>query len=194
MAIDRSPSDAEDRIFPLSVAQYHAMRDAGILDEDDKVELLDGQLVAKMTKNPPHTTATVLVQAALQRVLPSGYHVRAQEPVTTTDSEPEPDVLVARGDVRDYVQRHPGPDDVPLVVEVSDVSLRLDRGRKLAVYARAGIAWYWIVNLRDRVVEAYRDPDGVGYAAREEYGPGTQIPLVIEGSERARIPVDSILP
>src|SRR6266852_7793927 len=86
-------------IYRLSVAQYHAMADHGILDEDDPVELLEGWLVQKMTKHRPHSRCTHRTRRALESLLPGGWYVDAQEPVTTTDSEPEPDVAVVRGDL-----------------------------------------------------------------------------------------------
>src|SRR5216684_4112577 len=104
-------------LWRLSVEQYHAMIQAGILDEDDPVELLEGWLVTKIAKSPKHSAVTHLIQAALTHILPSGWHVRGQEPVTTTHSEPEPDVVIARGDLRQYLDHHPGPHEVALIVE-----------------------------------------------------------------------------
>lgn len=177
----------------LSVAQYHAMRDAGILDEDDAVELLEGLLVRKMTKLPPHSVATTLVKDALARVIPSVFHLRAQEPVTTTDSEPEPDVAVVRGSPRDYLARHPSSSEVALIVEVADDSLKRDRGTKLRLYARAGIPEYWIVNLRARIVEVYRDPRSDEYGTREDFSPGSSVVLAA-GDTTVTVEVDALLP
>src|SRR5438132_10578955 len=118
-----SPPSADvpdEPIFRLSVEQYHQMARAGILTEDDPVELLEGWLVRKMTKHRPHSRCTYRTRRALDRLVPAGWYVDAQEPVTTTDSEPEPDVAVIRGDDDDYPDRHPGPDEVALVVEVAD--------------------------------------------------------------------------
>ncbi len=186
--------DSELPVLRLSVAQYHAMRDAGILREDDRVELIEGLIVPKMTKNPPHRISTDSVRRELERALPAGYSVQVQDPITTGDSEPEPDVAVIRGNARDYPDRHPGPSDVVLVVEVSDDSLERDRGPKQRAYARAGIVAYWIVNLRDRVVEALREPRGETFAMRTAHRAGAEIPLVIDGREVARIHVDALLP
>jgi Uma2 family endonuclease len=147
-------------IYRLSVAQYHAMADHGILDEDAPVELLEGWLVQKMTKHPPHSIVTRRVREALGRVLPEGWYADSQEPITLSDSEPEPDVRVARAEVADDPKRHPGPRDVALVVEVADTSLRRDRGTKKRIYARAGIPIYWIANLPERRFEVHTDPTG----------------------------------
>src|SRR5947209_4558415 len=161
-----SPAAAEDAAVPtepiyrLSVAQYHAMADHGILDEDDPVELLEGWLVQKMTKHRPHSVVTRRTRRALERVVPAGWYVDSQEPLTTVDSEPEPDVLVAREDLADNLERHPGPADIALTVEVADSSLRQDQGAKKRVYARAGIPVYWIANLVESRFEVYTDPTG----------------------------------
>ena len=123
----------------LSVAQYHAMRDASIFSEDDQIELLEGLFVPQMTKHPPHRLSTRLVRAALEAAVGSDYYVDSREPIILADSEPEPDVVVVRGAPRDYADRHPGVTDVALVVEVADDSLERDRSTKLRVYARASI-------------------------------------------------------
>jgi Uma2 family endonuclease len=113
-------------------------------------------------------------------------------------SEPEPDVAVVRGSDDDYSDHHPGPEDVPLLVEVADTSLRRDRGFKKAIYAKARIAVYWIVNLIDRRVEVYTQPTGPAaapdYGQHQDFGETDQVPLVIEGREVARIAVSELLP
>src|SRR5262245_43226358 len=92
-----------DLVWRLSVDQYHAMIWGGILTDDDPVELLEGWLICKMSKNPRHRVATRLVRLVLEGIIPEGWYVEAQEPITTTDSEPEPDVAVIRGNTRDYL-------------------------------------------------------------------------------------------
>lgn len=180
--------------FRLSVTQYHAMRDAGILGEDDRVELLDGILVPKMTKKPPHRLATGLVREELEKIVPDAYYVDSQEPLTTSDSEPEPDVYVVRGARRDYVDRHPAPRDVPLVVEVADESLARDQGTKLALYARAGVAQYWVVNVRGRTVEVFRNPQGDAYRERTELHAGQELVVELDGAVIGRLAVTALLP
>jgi Uma2 family endonuclease len=183
-------------LLRLSVPQYHAMRRAGILTEDDRVELLGGLLVSKMTKNPPHSLATELTRRALEQALGSvggRWHVRSQQPITTPDSEPEPDVAVVAGGLRDYGEAHPSPADVALVVEVADESLRRDRKDKLAIYARAGIAAYWIVNLVDRHVEVFGAPSAEGYGSSASYAAGETVTLVVDGLV-TELGVDALLP
>jgi Uma2 family endonuclease len=151
-----------------------------------------------MTKNPPHSAATAKALRHLSEVLPEGWSVDAQEPLTTADSEPEPDVAVIRGLREDYVDRHPGPEDVGLVVEVAEASLDRDRGWKKRIYAAAGISVYWIVNLVDREVEVWTRPSGPGdrpdYGARDVYLPGDQVPVVLQGRPTGWIAVRDLLP
>lgn len=188
----------DEPVWRLSVEQYHEMLRAGILQDGDPVELLEGILVAKMTKYPPHTMANELTREALERILPQNWFVNVQQPITTLDSEPEPDISVIRGRRRDYPNRHPGPQDVGLVVEVADTTLRRDRGRKKRLYARASLPVYWIVNLVDRQVEVYTDPTGPAdepdYRQRRDYRPDEQVPVVVAGAEVGRLTVNDLLP
>jgi Uma2 family endonuclease len=134
------PDVPTDPILRLSVEQYHEMIRSGILTPEDRVELLEGWLVPKISKNPPHSVVNELAAEALRVVVPRGWFVRMQGPLTTSTSEPEPDISVARGQPRDYLNRHPGPQDLAMVVEVADTSVRRDRGIKRRAYARAGVA------------------------------------------------------
>ena len=185
-------------IWQLSVQQYHEMIRAGILGEDDPVELLEGWLVTKMMKNPPHCAATQLVRQAVERVLPDDWHVGTHAPVTLATSEPEPDVTVVRGGIRDYLDRHPGASEVALVVEVADASLERDKRLKRRIYAAAHIPEYWIVNLPERRLEVYREPSGPAqnpeYRTHQDYGSGDYVLLVIAGQELAQIAVNDLLP
>jgi Uma2 family endonuclease len=185
-------------IWRLSVEKYHAMIDAGILVEGDPVELLDGWLVHKMGKNPPHSVATQSTGDALRGVLPAGWSVNYQEPVTTETSEPEPDVSVIRGKRRDYMDHHPSPADVGLLVEVAEASLSYDRGPKKRVYARDRFPVYWIINLVENQIEVYTDPSGPAeqpdYRQRQVFRPGEEIPVVLDGREVGRLAVRDLLP
>jgi Uma2 family endonuclease len=185
-------------IFRLSVAQYRAMAELGILTEEDPVELLEGWLVQKLTKNPPHTVACHLMQEALRPLLPAGWFIAAQAQVTTLDSVPEPDLAVARGQIRDYLDRHPGSPDVALLVEVADSSLSQDQGIKKRLYARSGFPAYWIVNLVDHRIEVYADPTGPAevpdYRQRRDYGPDDSIPVVLDGVEVGSLPAAELWP
>lgn len=194
----KSAAVPADLIWRLSVDQYHAMIRGGILTEDDPVELLGGWLVPKMPKNPLHRVVTRLIRQALERIVPANWYVDTQEPITTADSEPEPDVVIVRGDTRQYLDRHPGPQDVALVVEVADATLQRDRTLKKRLYAFAEIPVYWIVNLPDSQLEVYTDPSGPAeepdYRQRREYRPSDAVLLVIEGVEVGRLAVRELLP
>jgi Uma2 family endonuclease len=191
-----------ESLYRLSVDEYHAMIHAGILTEDDSVELLEGLLVLKMSKNPPHIVATELLQRALSRVVPEGWYVSMQNPVTTKSSEPEPDAKVVKGDPRAYLKRKPGPRSVPIAIEVSDNSLRRDRTVKKRIYAAAGIPTYWIINLIDRCVEVYTEPTGPAneqnpqpdYQKIRTLGPDESLVVVLGGREVGNIAVRDLLP
>lgn len=185
-------------VWQLSIDQYHEMIQAGILTEDDPVELLEGILVPKAPKKAPHTLTTDLTREALSGVLGVGWQVKSQDPLTTADSEPEPDVMIARGERRHYADRHPTPEEVALVVEVADSTLQRDQVTKKRLYARAGILIYWIINLIDRQIEVYTEPTGAttapDYSRQQIYKLSDMIPVVIEGREITRLPVKDLLP
>jgi Uma2 family endonuclease len=196
--LGRSAAVPNDLIWRLSVDQYHAMLRGGILTEDDPVELLEGWLVTKMPKNPPHRVATRLTLKALEKIVPAGWYVDAQEPITLETSEPEPDVTVVRGETRDYHDHHPGPGDLALIVEVADTTLARDRGSKKRAYARARIPVYWIVNLPENHLEVYTQPSGQAeepdYRQRQDYGLDESVPLLVAGQEVGSLPVRELFP
>jgi Uma2 family endonuclease len=198
VAMSTPPSGSPPPIRRFTVDEYHRMIDAGILTEDDPVELLDGCIVTKMPRNPPHDATIHVAGKVLNNVLPAGWDVQIQSAITTDDSEPEPDLTVVRGTPRDYMDHHPGAREIGTLIEVSDSSLDHDRTMKGASYARASIAVYWIINLCDRRVEVYTDPTGLGrqpmYRSRHDYGEDDTVPLVLNGREIARIPVREMLP
>lgn len=197
-SVEITASVPQDLIWRLSVDQYHAMIQAGILTDDDPVELLEGWLVFKMPKNPAHRATTRLVRTALDNVLPVGWYTDSQEPITLPDSEPEPDVVVVRGDTRQYLDRHPGPPDVALVIEVADTTLQRDRTSKKRAYARAGIPVYWIVNLGNEQIEVYTQPLGeaeqADYTQHQDYERLTMVPVVINDVEVGMLAVEALLP
>jgi Uma2 family endonuclease len=185
-------------IWRLSVAQYHRMIKMAILTEDDPVELLEGWLVQKMPKAPSHAATTEIARGTIDKRLPRGWCTRNQQPITLSDSEPEPDNCVVRGQHQQYIAHHPGPKDVALVMEVSESSLEQDCGPKKRVYAKARIPIYWIINLIDNQVEVYSDPTGPtsrpDYRKREVFGPKNSVPLVLDGKTVGRIPVRELIP
>lgn len=188
----------EDVFWRLSVEQYHQMIDAGILKDGDPIELLEGLLILKMTKNPPHILAVRLCSTLLTRFLPEGWFMSKEDPISTSDSEPEPDLAIIRGSPRDYPDNLPAPTAVGLVIEVSDSTLQRDRALKRRVYAAAGIPTYWIVNLVERTLEVYTLPksgdDGASYQESKIYAPEDQVVVVLDGREIGTLTVHELLP
>jgi Uma2 family endonuclease len=181
-------------LYRMTVEEYERLAEAGVL-EDSRVELIQGLLVRKMSKNPPHSITTGRLLRILEGLVPPGWHLRKEEPVVIPDhDEPEPDLAVVAGALEDYEARHPGPGDLALLVEVSETTLDRDQNEKLSAYAHAGIPVYWIVNLVDRQVEVYTNPRDDGYQDCQVNRPGALVPVVIAGVEVGRIAVDDILP
>ena len=183
----------------ITVNEYHRMIQAGILGEDDDVELLEGWIVPKMSKNPPQEAVTSwIMNRRLAPRLPAGWFCRSRSAITTEESEPEPDIAVVRGSELDYMARHPGPSDMALVVEVADSSLVRDRSDKFRIYARAAVPVYWIINLVNRQIEVYTDPTGSDaapvYRTRWDYRPCGMVPFVVGGRELGPIPAEELLP
>lgn len=179
----------------LSVDRYLEMIASGIIQEDDRIELLEGVLVEKMTKNPPHVFVVQSLQTELQDRVRPAWHVRTQDPVALETSVPEPDIAVVQGGPRDYVDHHPDARQIGLIVEVADSSLTTDR-YKAQIYAGAEIPQYWIVNLSARLIETYGHPDvrsGV-YQQSRSYSVGESVPVSLGDGVFEELPVASILP
>jgi Uma2 family endonuclease len=178
--------------------EYDNLVETGMLTKNDKVELLEGYMVLKMPRNPAHDSTLTITAKALDRIVPAGWTTRNQVGTRLTDSRPEPDISVARGKDRDYNVRQPGASDIGLVVEISDSSLARDQLDKTRIYARDKIPVYWVVNLVDRRVEVYTDPNGPGddprYHTLNVFGPGTVVPVSLDGVTVGTIPVNDLLP
>jgi Uma2 family endonuclease len=175
--------------------EYYRMAEAGIIRHDERLELIDGQVLLKVTQNHPHATGVSLAAEAARAAFGPGHWIRSQLPLTLGPfSDPEPDASVVVGEPDDYDDH---PTTALLVVEVSDSTLAADRRLKASLYARAGLPDYWIVNLIDRQLEVLRDPgqlrDGeIGYRERTVLAPGQTIsPL---GKPDAEIAVESLFP
>jgi Uma2 family endonuclease len=137
--------------------EYERLARIGVLHEDEPIELIGGHLIVAEPKGSPHATAVRLAAEALRAAFGPGWIVLQQDPVALDDeSEPEPDIAVVPGRIRDY--RHAHPARPVLILEVAESSLAFDRRDKGSLYARAALADYWILNLRKRVLEVYRQP------------------------------------
>lgn len=157
---------AEPKTRRWTVAEYHRAAERGIFDPEERLELIEGEILTMSLQKERHSTASQLVEDALRDAFGQGFTVRVQKPLTRPPySEPEPDVAVVAGGARDYLRHH--PDTALLVVEVADASLDHDRKRKIPLYAQAAIPDYWILNLRDSMLEVYRDPDPEAAKYRE---------------------------
>ena len=168
--------------------EYHRLGDAGFFD-GERVELLNGEIWTLPPQGTPHFSAIRRSTASMEEVFGTGFEMRQQAPIVLDDSsEPEPDVVVVPGSPLDYEDHHPSPGEVRLLIEVSDSTLRKDRGEKAEDYARAGIADYWIINLVHRQLEIHRDPavlsDGAVYRTKKILLAGeTVTPLFAPGAE-----------
>lgn len=170
----------------------------GILTDDDPVELLEGWLVLKMPKKPAHTLTTQLTRDALARLLPAHWFINDQEPITTADSESEPDVVIVRGQRLHYANRHPSAHDIAIMIEVADATLQRNRSNKKRLYARAGISSYWIINLVERQIEVYTIPTTIDdipdYQQRRDYRDEEALPIILAELEIGRIRVREVIP
>jgi Uma2 family endonuclease len=190
-----APPAADPRPRRWTREEYYRMGDLGWF-HGQRVELIEGEIMVLSPQNWPHTSTVARVGEVLQRLLGSNFWVRMQFPLNLSTSEPEPDVSVVAGKLEDYSDH---PTTAVLVVEVSDSTLAYDRTRKASLYARAGIADYWIVNLVNNQVEVYRDPRpdpsqpyGHGYASVSTLVPPTTVNLL--AAPQVSLAVADLLP
>lgn len=205
LVLPRGSTDRSGRV-PLTVTQYHAMIEAGILPEGERIELIGGELryidrsdrgEDPMSVGLKHAFAITALTDLNAKLSKHGCYVRIQLPVTLPEyDEPEPDACIVRGDIRAYVRRRPGPGDILCVIEASDSSLARDRGDKLAAYANAGVRVYIILNLIDNVAEVYTEPQpGQGrYGRSATLGPRAKLELPTGGGKPLVVAVGKLLP
>lgn len=185
------------RPYRLSVPKYDEMARLGILTHRDRVELIDGVLVLKMTKNPPHQVAYDGLIDRIPRLLPPGWFGRGDCPLRLATSVLEPDFQIVRGSRANYLDRHHRPEDVALVIEVSDSSYAEDV-KLVPIYTEARIPYYWVVNIPGNRIEVYSDPTGPDmaptYRVRREFGRGDSVTIELPGLEPIPVPVAAVLP
>ena len=183
--------------YDWTVNEFEKLFDLGFFAPDARLELIEGEIWKKMTQNEPHAVALSLTEFVISGVFANCY-TRNQQPLLLGDnSKPEPDLAVVTGAPRDYLASH--PTTAELVIEISDATLRADQTTKAALYARAGVAEYWIVNLVERTLEVRRQPSpmesellGHGYRSTQILLPGESIaPL---GAATSPVGVDELLP
>lgn len=148
----------------LSVQDYYRMVESGILQPDERVELLEGQIIQMAAKGTAHSAAVSRIEKLLRNRLGDRALLRFQDPVQLNNySEPEPDVAVVQPDPSFYEDHHPRPSEVFWLVEVSDSTLKFDREIKAPAYARSGIAEYWVLDVNVESLYVYRSPSQGGY-------------------------------
>ncbi|MHB1558139.1 MAG: Uma2 family endonuclease [Isosphaeraceae bacterium] len=181
--------------YRLTVAQYDRMVETGILGEDDRVELIEGILVAKVGRNRPHIVSGKKSLRSLERIVPPNWHVSKEDPATVSNySKPKPDLSVVRGQPDDYIEQDVTGADIGLAVEVSETTLRTDQQEKKRIYAASRIPYYWIINLVKSQVEVYSDPDGPDYRTVQVFTRDQEVPVILDGAEVGRIHVADLLP
>jgi Uma2 family endonuclease len=167
-----TPMEVKRRRF--TVHDYHRMGEAGILHEDDRVELIEGELVEMTAIGTRHFSCVNRLNRLLVMNVGDEAIVSVQNPVRLNEyNEPQPDVTVIRP--RDYRESLPMPEDVMLLIEISDTTLAYDRGVKLPLYARAGVSEVWIVDLPGETIERYTDPSGEGYRGADRLRRGQRL-------------------
>jgi Uma2 family endonuclease len=181
----------------FSIDEYHRLIDLGVFTASDRIELIKGQLVEMSPKGTAHSVSCSVLYRELSILLSGIAALRCQDPITLTDSEPEPDIIIARGREVDYLYRHPHPTDIVVAIEISDSTLGYDRSNKLSLYAEHNISNYWIVNLVDRQLESYSQPyekpnGEYGYLNQQIYLAGRSIQL--PGLEGILLELDRIFP
>ncbi|AFZ15335.1 protein of unknown function DUF820 [Crinalium epipsammum PCC 9333] len=167
----------------FTISEYHRLSELGFFIENERVELIRGQILEMAAKGTPHSVCNSLLIGKLVMLLGKRAIVRGQEPIIIPpDSEPEPDVVIARNKSDNYLSNHPISADLLLVIEVADSSLKYDQEVKLALYAEARISNYWIFNLVTNCLEAYSEPyqdqhGNFGYANKHIFLPNSVVPL-----------------
>ncbi len=176
----------------FTVDEYHQMIDAGVLTEDDRVELLEGEIVKMTAMGSPHAGCVDRLNRLFNRRVGDEAIVRIQSPIQLSEiSEPEPDVALLRPRPDFYAESHPEPGEVLLVVEVAETSVRYDRDTKIPAYGRAGIAEAWLVDLAGEVIEVYTDPSAHGYRKTRRLWRGDSLaPQAFPG---LKVAVDDVL-
>lgn len=181
----------------FSVEEYFELAHLGVLGEDDNCVLLEGWIVPKEVKTPRHDNTIDIVVGLVDSLLPSGWYPRVQNVLQTATSAPEPDFAVTRGQPGSFIDRHPQGRDVGLVIEVADSMLEIDR-RKAFIYTAAAVPMYWIVNLPERCIEVYANPQQRGseisYAQPRVCRGEDELELVLDGQIVGKSKCAQLLP
>ncbi len=188
---------AEESPYLFSTEEFYRLLESEFFPSEARVGLWEGRIYEKMSKTQAHAVAGDKVHRTLDRVLPGGWYVGGENPITVSANKaPLPDLIVLRGEPDDYIDHRPDPADVGLVVELSVTSLKIDTGPKLAAYASAGITAYWVINLVDRLIHVYAKPVAAEgrFASTATVKLGETVPLTLDGVQVALIAASDLLP
>jgi Uma2 family endonuclease len=167
----------------FTIDEYHRLAELGFFTEDDRVELIRGEIIQMAAKGTPHTTCCSNLLEELAALVAGRAKLRCQDPIVLpSNSEPEPDFVIARKRADNYLSAHPNPSDILLVIEIADSTLKYDQEVKVPLYAEAGISDYWIFNLVKNHLEAYSQPyqelqGNFGYSMKRIVLPNQSIAL-----------------
>jgi Uma2 family endonuclease len=176
----------------FTTADYYRMAETGVLKPSARVELLEGKIIDLSPIGPLHGGSVNRLIRLFSRLSAGRWLVSAQNPVRLSEyAEPQPDLMLLKPAADDYTSHHPGPEDVYLVVEVADASLDYDREEKLPAYGKAGISEVWILNLRAKTLEVYREPYFSGYGSNTPLRAGDT--AILPAFPDTVIPVTEIL-
>jgi Uma2 family endonuclease len=176
----------------FNVSEYYRMAEAGILTADDRVELIDGEIVKMSPIGSQHAACVKRLNQILQQQFGATAVIGVQDPVRLNEfSEPEPDVTLLRARSDFYAQQHPTPADVLLLIEVSDTTVLYDRNIKVPLYARAGVPEVWLIDLQQEIIEVYAQPAGGAYQVQRQAQRGEQVQA--ETIAQLSLNVDDIL-
>ncbi len=162
--------------FHFTQREYYAMVEAGVFTEDSRVELIRGDIIQMSPIHSPHSGTLKGLVGLVTAGLAGRAVFGVQDPIVLADdTEPQPDLSICKPRADNYTRSHPTPDEILLVVEVADSSLRYDRDTKMPLYAAAGIAEFWLLDLTANVLEVYRTPSGNGYDSMRRLKAGDQV-------------------
>lgn len=180
----------------FTVDEYHRLLKLGFFAEDESFELLEGWIVPKIRKSPIHCFISEFLNRHLQRTLPEAWRLCCCSPITLADSEPEPDHSVLRGPHSRFAERHPHAEDALVVIEIADGCLPRVRGIKRRIYARAGIATYWVVDVEAECVEVYTKPEQslASYRYRDQFRVRDCVTIMSQGERLTEVHVSDLFP
>jgi Uma2 family endonuclease len=183
-----------ERVHRFTVEQYHRMAEAGVFHPEERVELIEGIIVEMTPIGLAHRFAVDQLTQLLVPTVANGWYVAPQNPVAFQRSEPQPDIAIIRGKPTDYRDRHPGSNDIGLLIEVADSSLDFDRRGKGFMYSRYNVPEYWIVNVVEDCVERHRRlPGQLAFGPCDIFKLDQSVPVFLDGKQFGEIKVIDLI-